>query len=62
MSNQPFLAPFESGTPIILTPMPNGGWVVEQSAERGIMPKPLGAFGAANDMIAALTAALNQPT
>ena len=59
MSDRPYLAPFSNDGAIILRPMPNGGWVVEQPGMPGEMARPLGAFGNGAHMITALNKALN---
>jgi hypothetical protein len=62
MTDRPYIAPFDSTQPISIIPMPNGGYLVEQGTfdRQGFRPQPLGAFGSARDMIAALSAALIQ--
>jgi hypothetical protein len=46
---------FEIGAPLILIPMPNGGWVVKQNGERlGVMETDLGAWTTAEEMLEVL--------
>lgn len=52
------LPPFNR-TALILTPVENGGWIVsEQASHPGLQSRQLGAFTNAEEMIAALSAAL----
>ncbi|GGF73601.1 hypothetical protein SAMN05216376_111130 [Mameliella alba] len=55
MTKKPFLAPFSGSKPLILEPMPNGGWVVsQQERDYGRQPAGLGAFSSTGDMLDAL--------
>lgn len=57
----PRIAPFEAGSPLVLRPMPNGGWVVEEDTGYNCKPQPLGAYGCAQEMLAALSGAIGSP-
>ena len=52
------LAPFDQKSEIVLTPAPNGGWVVRKMGE---CDNILGAFSDATDMLRALSRALVPP-
>ena len=54
------LAPFDQKSEIVLTPAPNGGWVVTDKGKMGECDNILGAFSDATDMLRALSRALIQ--
>ena len=55
----PALGPFKLGVPLVLIPFPNGGWTIQQSGDYGEIPRPIGSFSNAADMLIALQACLN---
>ena len=57
----PYLAPFDQKSEIVLTPAPNGGWVVTDKGKMGECDNILGAFSDATDMLRALSRALVPP-
>lgn len=60
--SEPYLAPHKRGEPLILRPMPNGGWVVSKNPDfPGMGADDLGAFGSARDMLTALSNGLLNP-
>ena len=57
----PDIGEFETELPLVLNPMPNGGWVVSQDVrEIGVMGKDLGAYSNAEDMLKVLRGALGK--
>ena len=54
----PPLGPFKLGVPLVLMPFPNGGWTIQQSGDYGDLPRPIGSFSNAADMLVALQACL----
>lgn len=59
MSDKPKIGEFDNGQPIILTPFPNGGWIIQSRAEcRGEYDNDLGAYSTIHDALAALRFAL----
>jgi hypothetical protein len=54
---------FKTDQPIMIEPYPNGGWVVTQRDENpSIQPVRLGAYSTAEDMLSALSDALDPPS
>ena len=62
MTQRPEIGVFKTDKPIILEMAENGGWVVSQSHSDRTIPKILGAYTNADDMIAALAGALCRQT
>jgi hypothetical protein len=55
----PEIAAFSTNEPIMIEMAPNGGWTVSQCSASGvIVPKTLGAYSSADDMLNALSNAL----
>lgn len=54
----PPLGPIKLGMPLALMPFPNGGWTIQQSGDYGDLPRPIGSFSNAADMLIALKACL----
>lgn len=55
MMPEPYLAPFPKDQSLLLSPAPNGGWVVR------LYDQTYGAYGNAADMLRALERALLNP-
>lgn len=52
------IGPFDEGKPLTLTPMPNGGWIIQQNNSPETYPQDVGAYGCAGDMLGAIAKAL----
>ncbi|WP_010137352.1 hypothetical protein [Oceanicola sp. S124] len=58
-SDHPTIGVFKLDEPLILRPLPNGGWVISQrSADMSIMGRELGAYSTTREMLNALSFAL----
>jgi hypothetical protein len=56
------IGPFSTSSDLILTPAPNGGWIIsEKRDEYDTGPKVLGAFSTTSDMLRSLEFALANP-
>jgi hypothetical protein len=57
--SKPYVAPFQKSDTLILIPAVNGGWIVAKlPLNQPVNYTTIGAFGSANPMLAALSAAL----
>lgn len=55
----PSIGAFNTGLPLTLRKVPNGGWVISQGPEQpGLEPTYVGAYSNPKDMLAALSGAL----
>ena len=53
---------FSTKSDLILTPAPNGGWIISEKSDLGgVEPKVLGAFSTASEMLRSLEFALANP-
>lgn len=58
MTDQPYIGAFTTDKPLRLEKAENGGWVISQSYDDRTISKMIGAYTNADDMVAALSAAL----